>query len=166
MTAYQDVVPTEGDVAQSYETIVDIAVKPESGEPTWINVPDITAVNPQMPAQLQAITTYAHKGKERQTKIGAGATVGFNILKIRDNTGEFQPEFLILKAAHDAIGSDNEILMRWYDALGASDAYQGTFLVQRDARPENGATGPGWEAFTLTGAGDVEPITNPISAAS
>lgn len=164
MTDYADVAPTEGSVAQSYEYIFDIAEKPTgSAEPNWVNVPDITALNPQFPAQLQAITTYAHKGKERQTKIGSGFTLGFNILKIRDAQGEFQPEWLILKNAADGEGSDNEILMRFYDALGASDAYQGTTLVQRDARPENGAQGPGWDAFTLTGAGNVVPIVNPAA---
>lgn len=164
MTEYADVEPTEGTIAQSYEYIFDIAKKPVgAGAPVWVNVPDITALNPQFPAQLQAITTYAHKGKERQTKIGSGFTLGFNILKVRDNTGEFQPEWLILKEAADGEGSDNEILMRFYDALGASDSYQGTTLVQRDGRPETGAQGPGWDAFTLTGAGNVKPIANPLA---
>lgn len=163
MTQFADVAPTEGSVAQSYEYIFDVAKKPVGeAEPTWLNVPDITALNPQFPAQLQAITTYAHKGKERQTKIGSGFTLGFNILKIRDNTGEFQAEWLLLKEAADADGSDNELLFRFYDALGASDAYHGSALVQRDARPENGAQGPGWDAFSLTGAGDVVPIVNPV----
>ncbi|MEW1706988.1 hypothetical protein AB0230_07075 [Microbacterium sp. NPDC089190] len=164
MTEYADVEPTEGTIAQSYEYILDIAKKPVgAAAPTYVNVPDITALNPQFPAQLQAITTYAHKGKERQTKISSNATLGFNILKVRDNVGEFQPEWLILKEASDADGSDNEILVRWYDALGASDAYEGTFLVQRDGRPETGSQGPGWDAFTLTGAGNVKPIANPIA---
>ncbi len=164
MTDYADVAPTEGAVAQSYELIFDIAVKPVgAAEPTWLNVPDITAMNPQFPAQLQAITTYAHKGKERQTKIGSAFSLAFNLLKIRDLTNEFQAEYLLLKNAHDAVGADNEILFRFYDALGASYAYQGSALVQLDARPENAATGAGWEAFTLTGAGDVEPIENPLA---
>lgn len=162
MTKFDEVSPTEGAVAQAHELIFDIAVKPAAGQqPVWVNVPDITALNPQFPAQLQAITTYAHKGKERQTKVGSGFSLGFNILKIRDAVGEFQAEWLLLKAASDADGSANEILFRYYDALGASDAYQGTGLVGRDARPENGAQGPGWDAFTLTGAGDVVPIVNP-----
>lgn len=162
MTEFTDVAPTEGTIAQSYEYIFDIAQKPTgNAQPSWVNVPDITALNPQFPAQLQAITTYAHKGQERQSKIGSGFSLGFNILKIRDNTGEFQPEWLLLKNAADGVGTSNELLFRYYDALGASDAYQGTALVQRDGRPETGAQGPGWDAFTLTGAGDVLPIANP-----
>lgn len=167
MTDYSAVAPTEGSVAQSYEYIVDVAVPVVSpAEPSYVNIPDITAFNPQFPAQLQDITTYANKGQSAQTKVGSAPTASFNILKIRDNTGEFQAEWLILKAASDKTGADNLVTLRWYDALGASDAYEGLFLVSRDARPETGPQGPGWDAFTLTAAGPVLPITNPIATVS
>ena len=165
MTQFADVVPTVGSVAQSYEYIVDVATVPVgSAEKTYVNVPDINQFNPQFPAQLQDITTYANKGQQAQTKVGSAPTAAFNILKIRDNTGEFQPEWLILKNASDKTGQDNLVYLRWYDALGASDAYEGLFLVSRDARPENGAQGPGWDAFTFSAAGQILPITNPVSA--
>ncbi len=164
-TEYDDVVPTEGSVAQSYEFIVDVAAPPVApAEKAYVNVPDITSFNPQFPAQLQDITTYANKGQQSQTKVGSAPTAAFNILKIRDNTGEFQPEWLILKTASDKTGKANLVWLRWYDALGASDAYEGLFLVVRDGRPETGAQGPGWDAFTFTAAGPVTPIENPLSA--
>lgn len=165
MTDYADVTPTVGSVAQSYEYIVDVATVPVSPAlPTYVNIPDINNVNPQAPAQLQDITTYANKGQQAQAKVGSSPSVGFNILKIRDEQGEFQPEWLILKNASDKTGKENLVMLRWYDALGASDAYEGLFLVTRDARPESGAQGPGWDAFTLTGAGVVAPISNPVLA--
>lgn len=164
MTEYAAVVPTEGSVAQSYEYIVDVATPPVAPETerTYTNVPDINQFNPQFPAQLQDITTYANKGQQAQAKVGSAPTAAFNILKIRDNTGEFQPEWLILKNASDKTGKDNLVYLRWYDALGASDAYEGLFLVTRDARPENGAQGPGWDAFTFAAAGPILPIVNPV----
>lgn len=163
MTAYSGVVPTEGDPAQSYEYIFDIATIPVgAAEPVWVNVPDITALNPLFNDKVQSIVTYAHKGSSADSKTGSSFTLGFNILKIRDNTGEFQPEWLILKAAADAKGKANRILVRFYDALGASDAYEGTTRVSRDARPETGAEGVGFDAFTLNGVGEVLPIENPV----
>lgn len=165
MTDYADVVPTVGDVAQSYEYIIDVATVPAAAaQPVYINVPDINQFNPQFPAQLQEITTYANKGQQAQTKVGSAPTASFNILKIRDETGEFQPEWLLLKNASDKTGKDNVIILRWYDALGASDAYGGRFLVTRDSRPENGAQGPGWDAFTFAAAGPILPIANPVLA--
>lgn len=164
MTEYATVAPTEGSVAQSYEYIVDVATPPVApGTKSYVNVPDITGLNPQAPAQLQDVTTYANKGQQAQTKVGSAPTVAFNILKIRDNTGEFQPEWLILKNASDQTGKQNLVWLRWYDALGASDAYEGLFLVVRDGRPETGAQGPGWDAFTFTAAGPVLPIENPVA---
>lgn len=163
MTDYATVTPTVGDVAQSYEYIVDVATVPVApAEKAYINVPDINQFNPQFPAQLQDITTYANKGQQAQAKVGSAPTAAFNILKIRDETGEFQPEWLILKNASDQTGKDNLVYLRWYDALGASDAYEGLFLVTRDSRPENGAQGPGWDAFSFAAAGPILPIANPV----
>lgn len=162
MTAYASVAPTEGSVAQSYEYIVDVAPIPiGSAAKVYVNIPDVNQLNPQFAPQLQDVTTYANKGQQAQTKVGSAPSVSFNVLKIRDATGEFQSYWLLLKDASDKTGKDNLVYLRWYDALGASDSYEGKFLVTRDARPENGAQGPGWDAFTLTAAGPVVPIPNP-----
>lgn len=165
MTALDAVVPTVGTIAQSYDFIVDVATVPVApAEKVYINVPDVVQVNPQFPAQLQDVTTYANRGQQAQAKVGSTPTVAFNILKVRDETGEFQPYWLLLKNASDKNGKDNLVYLRWYDSLGASDAYEGLFLVTRDARPESGAQGVGWEAFTFTAAGPVLPIANPVKA--
>lgn len=162
MTNWNDVKPTSGDVANSYEYMIDIRALADP-ENEWINVPDITALNPQFTAQLANITTYAHKGATAQAKTGSDLSLDFNILKVRDETGEFQPEWLILKTAADAKGEANVIEVRWYDALGASDAYQGKVSVARSARPNTGNNEPGFDAFTLTGFGEVLPIPNPTA---
>lgn len=167
MTAFDAVTPTLGSVAQSYEYIVDVAPVPVGAAPkNYRNVPDINQFNPQFAAQLQDITTYANKGQQAQTKVGSAPTAAFNILKIRDALGDFQPEWQILKTASDKSGKDNLVYLRWYDALGAADAYEGLFLVSRDNRPENGPQGPGWDAFTFTAAGPIVPIVNPVKSGS
>lgn len=165
MTAFADVKPTTGDVANSYEYIFDLAARPTgSAEPNWVNVPDITALNPAFAAKLKDITTYAHKGSTAQAKVGDDFTLDFNILKIRDNTGEFQAEWLMLKNAADSKGEANRLLFRYYDALGASDAYQGVAAVSRGNRPSTGNDDPGFDNFALTGVGQVLPIPNPTLA--
>lgn len=164
MTAYTDVKPTPGDIANSYELIFDIAIIPVGATtPVWLNVPDITALNPQFAAKLKDITTYAHKGSTAQAKIGDDFTLDFNILKIRDNTGEFQPEWLVLKTASDSKGAANNLLFRYYDALGASDAYQGTAAIARGNRVNTGNDDPGFDSFAFTGVGQVLPIVNPAA---
>lgn len=161
MTAYADVKPTEGDVANSYEYIFDINTGTTEA-PTWLNVPDITALNPQFAAKLKDIATYAHKGQSAQKKVGGDFTLDFNILKVRDNTGEFQTEWLALKTHADAEGEGNNIGFRYYDALGASDAYQGIAAVSRGNRPNTGNDDPGFDSFTFNGVGGVKPIANPV----
>ena len=166
MTKYEDVKPTQGDVANSYEYIFDIALNSAEEPTAWLNVPDITALNPQFAAKLKDIATYAHKGASAQKKTGADFTLDFNILKVRDQTGEFQAEWLMLKQAADAKGDGNNLRFRYYDALGASDAYEGIAAVSRGNRPSTGNDDPGFDNFTLTGVGEVVPIENPTKAAA
>lgn len=161
MTTYDALKPTEGTVANSYELMFDINTGTEA-EPVWTNIPDITALNPQFSAKLKDITTYAHKGSTAQEKTGDDFSLDFNILKIRDAQGEFQPEWLALKAAADAKGAANRLGFRYYDALGASDAYQGKAAVSRGNRPNTGNDDPGFDSFSFTGVGQVRPIANPL----
>ena len=161
---YEELKPTQGDPAQSHQYMFDVAALPvtPATEPSWQNIPDITALSPEFQAQLQEITTYAHKGQQAQSKVGSNFSLSFNLLKLRDNTGEFQPEWLVMKNASDQLGELNMLRFRFYDSLGASDAYEGTATVARGARPENGAVGVGWDAWSLTGVGEVLPIENPL----
>lgn len=164
MTDFDDVVPTQGTPANSYEFIVDIAIQPAgAGTPVWVNIPDITDWNPQHPPKTSNTTTYAHKGGTSESKTGSDFSGEFNMLKIRDATGKaFQPGWQILKDASDAKGEANKILVRWYDAFGAPDAYQGKARVDR-ARVNTGTADNEWDKFTLTGDGSALPIANPLA---
>ena len=160
MTDYDSIAPTAGDIANSYEVILDINTG-TSEAPTWLNIPDITAFNPTSNPKTADVATYAHKGGDALQKVGETFSATFNLLKIRDDEGEFQAEWIALKEAADADGEDNLIEFRYYDALGASEAYQGKAAVQR-ARANTGNADPGFDTFTLTGNGRAKPITNPV----
>lgn len=153
-----------GDIAQSYEYMLDIEIPPVggTGESTWQNVPELTGFNPVHTPVTQEATVYADQGANATRKTGSDFAASFNVLRKRDETGEFQASWLTLKAAADGEGEANLVTIRYYDSRGASDAYRVTCRVQRDARPETGAVGIGWDAFTLTGVRKATPIANPL----
>lgn len=166
MTTLEEIKPTQGEFANSFDYILDVAILPAGGlsailEDDWVNIPDKTNFDPQFADILRDIATDANKGAAAQVKVGETFTTTFNILKIRDLTGEFQPEWLLLKQARDGLGEANQIAIRFYDGKGASDAYAAVASVTRNARPQNGPAEAGWDSFTLTGVGITAPIANP-----
>jgi hypothetical protein len=163
MTAYDDLEPVAGDVANTYEWMFDINTG-TAAAPVWTNVPEITGLDPQFTATLDDISTYANKGKQSQIKSGETFVLNGNVLKKRvPGTNLFYPWYMALKNAADAIGVANKIGFRFYDALGADEAYQGTVLVAHPKRQNTGTTGAEFAQFALTGGGDVVPIDNPLA---
>lgn len=151
-----------GDIANSYEYMFDINTG-TSESPTWTNVPELTGLNPLHSPITQDAAVYADQGSSANRKTGSDFSLAFNLLRRRDPlTGEFQASWLALKAAADADGEDNVLEVRYYDSKGASDAYQGPCRVQRDARPEQGNAGLGWDAFSFASVGRMQPIENPL----
>lgn len=159
---YDTVTPAVGDVANSYEYMLDINTGTALA-PVWLNIPQLTGFNPAHAPKLRDITTYADQGSTNQKKTGQDFSLDFNLLKVRDATGEFQPEWLALKEAADAEGDDNNIELRYYDSKGASDAYQGICSVGRGGRPSTGNDDVGWDNFTFASVGKVAPIPNPLT---
>ena len=158
---YDDVTLAEGDVANSFEFMFDINTGTKA-VPVWLNIPQLTGLNPQHTPKLRDITTYADQGNTNQKKTGQDFTLDFNMLKVRDDTGEFQPEWLALKEAADADGEANNVEIRYYDSRGASDAYQGTVSVARGSRPSTANDEIGWDNFTFASVGRIAPIANPL----
>lgn len=158
MTAFSDVAPTQGDNGNSFEWIWDIAASPAT--PVWLNVPDITGLNPSAPPKQKDDTTYANKGQSSQAKTGEDWTMQVQVKGVKDETGEFQPELLVLINAADSNGADNVIGYRYYHATSAVLAYQGTAGVEwTRANTDNDSIE--FFSFTLTGKGDRTKITNP-----
>ncbi|GAA4176590.1 phage tail tube protein [Gryllotalpicola koreensis] len=170
MTQPADIAPTQGDMAFAYETIWDIAPLPEGGlsaitEASWQNVPDITGLNPSAPPTTQDNTTYANKGNPSTVKIGETFTLAVNVSPVRDTAGEFQPELITLIEAAESKGIENVIAYRYYDYKSAAFAFRGTARVEYTLA-NTGATDQKVFAFTLTGTGDREKISNPALAAA
>lgn len=160
MTAFDDIAPTAGDVGNSFEWIWDISAEPTEETPTWLNVPDITGLQPNPSPKFKDGTTYANKGQTSQSKTGEDFTLQVQVKGVKDASGEFQPELVVLIEAADAIGDDNVIGYRYYHATSPSLAYQGTAAVTW-TRANTGNDDIEFFSFTLTGQGDRAKITNP-----
>lgn len=165
MTAFANVKPTAGAQAGTYEWLLDIAVIPTGGLSaitTWTNVPDYSGFAPASPPKLKDGSTYANKGQTSQSKTGEDFTLGFSVKGVKDSTGEFQPELLMLLSAAESTGKANNLAFRYYHATSAALASMGTAAVQW-SRANTGSDDLEWFDFTLTGQGDRQPITRPTS---
>lgn len=165
MTNFDDIAPTTGDVGSSFEWIYDICQDPTASSPTWLNVPDITGLNPNPAPKFKDGTTYANKGQTSQTKTGEDFTLSVQVKGVKDASGEFQPELLVLINAADAIGDDNVIGVRYYHATSPTLAYQLTAAVNW-SRVNTGNDDLEFFQFELTSQGDRVRITNPAVPAS
>jgi hypothetical protein len=160
MTKFVDIAPTPGDAGVTYEWILDIGTGGTAEAPTWLNIPDITAFNPAAPAKTKDASTYAHKGGTANKKTGEDFSTSFNVLGIKDSTGEFQPELVALIEAGDANGDENIIPYRYYHRTSKVLAYQGTAAVSF-TRANNGNDDLEFFSISLAGQGDRKKITNP-----
>lgn len=161
MTAFDDVAPTQGDNGNSFEWIWDIAT--DKVTPAFLNVPDMTGLNPSAPPKQKDDTTYANKGQTSQSKTGEDWTMQVQVKGVKDETGEFQPELVALIEAADASGDDNVLAYRYYHATSRVLAYQGTAGVEwTRANTDNDSIE--FFSFTLTGKGDRRKIANPAIA--
>lgn len=156
--------PTAGSIANSYELCWDIDTG-TTGTPTWLNIPDITGINPQPSPKMTDVTTYANHGSDNQTKTGEAFTASFDVLAVRGLKGEFQPELLALLAlaAPETRGAAAVGHFRYYDEMGASYAFEFTGTVQ-ETRKNTGNSDPGVFSFTITSKGDRKSIANPNKA--
>lgn len=164
-----DIAPTRGTNRSSYEWILDVAAVPEGATtPSWLTIPDITALQPNStPTQTEG-GTYGHKGQQSQDTIGEGFNLSVNVKVITDEDGEVIPGLeLLIDAANalldDARADDRVVLVRYYHYKIASLAYQMTADVNW-TRANTGNTDNEFMSFTLTSKGDRKAITNPALA--
>lgn len=158
MTSFNQIAPTQGNAGNSFEWIWDIASDPKT--PVWLNVPDITGLNPNPNPKFKDGTTYANKGQTSQTKTGEDFSLQVQVKGVRDANGEFQPELLALIAAADSYGKSNIIAYRYYHATSAALSYQGTAAVNW-SRANTGNDDVEFFQFELTGQGDRAKVANP-----
>jgi hypothetical protein len=157
--------PTAGSVANSYELVWDINTGTDIA-PVWLNIPDITGIAPNGAPKMTDTATYANHGSQSESKTGETFTATFDVLAVRSETGEFQPELLALLAlsAPETRGAGAVGIFRYYDEKGASYAYQFSGTVS-DGRKNTGNADPGMFQFTITSKGDRKTIVNPNKAA-
>lgn len=149
--------PTAGTPANAYELGLDVYIGA-----AWVNVPDITALNPATQPKTRNRSSYAAKGKARPNTIARDVNLGFNVEQVRDDTGQFQDElqYLLDKAA--MLNEDNQVRLRYFDTLGAGYAFEGVFSLET-GRANTGDEDPGWSSFTASSVGGVTAIDNPVN---
>jgi len=160
MTALNQIAPTLGSNANSYEWMWDICTNPAESPRKYMNVPDITGLAPLAPPKNQDDATYANKGQDSQSKIGETFSLQVTVKAVLDANGELQPYLIALIKAADATGSDNIIGHRYYHATSEILAYEGTAGVEW-VRQNTGNADLEFFSFTLTGKGDRKRIPNP-----
>lgn len=151
--------PTEGTPANSFEFGVDVFIGA-----TWVNIPDITAVNPAFTPKVRARTSYAAKGQALGNKYADDMVLSFNVEIVRDALGQYQEELQFLVDAGHAKNAANRVRMRTFDTLGADEAYEGIARIGV-ARQGTGDDEAAWKAITATGYGEWEKIANPVNDA-
>lgn len=147
--------PTPGTPGNAYELGLDVKI----GE-AWVNVPDITALNPQPQPKKRNRSSYAAKGKRRNNTFQRDMNLSFNVEIVRDELGEYQEELLYLLDKAQMLNEDNIVEVRVFDTLGASYAFEGDYTIEL-SRPNTGDEDAGWWGFALESFGDVGAIANP-----
>lgn len=151
--------PTDGTPGNSYEYGLDVKIGS-----AWVNVPDITALNPAFTPKTRNRASYAAKGKARPNTYERDCTLTVNIEVVRDLLGQYQEELQYLLDVAGMLDDDNRIELRFFDALGADWAWQMEANVEHN-RPQTGDEDAGWFGFTLASYGGVTRIPNPVNDA-
>lgn len=152
--------PTDGTPGNAYELGLDVFMGA-----TFVNIPDITALNPQPQPKTRARSSYATKGNPRPNTHRRGMNLSFNVEIVRDDAGQYQDELNYLLAKAQLLNEDNRVIARVFDTLGAQFAFEGEFAVEF-SRPSTGDEDAGWFGFTLTGYGEAVMIENPVNDAA
>lgn len=114
--AFDSIVNTPGTPANSFELCLD--VKPLGGG-GFVNIPDITDLNPVGTPKNRNRQSYASKGNDAANKYGENVQTTVNIEIVRDDAGQWQPALVDLVHAARSLGALNRREYRVYDGLGA-----------------------------------------------
>ncbi len=171
MTNPVDIAPTRGANASSYEWIMDVGVLPANpGDPVdYLNIPDITALQPNSTPTQADDGTYANKGKQSQRTVGEGFNLAVNVKVVTDGNGDVIPGLnLLIEAANALLDEDRAdesvLAIRYYHYKIANLAYEFTAEVGW-TRANTDNTSNEFMSFTLTSKGDRKSIVNPALAA-
>ncbi|MEJ6490703.1 hypothetical protein PQI23_13335 [Leucobacter sp. USCH14] len=167
MTKPNQIAPTRGRNASTYEWIFDVAYLPENpGDPfNWVNIPDITALAPNSTATTTDGATYANQGQASPITTGESFNLNVNVKMVTDDDGNpIVPVAMLLEAANALLdqdrASDRVLAIRYYHYKVPQWAYQFTADVSW-TRANTGNTDLEFLALTLAAKGDRKVIPNP-----
>lgn len=152
---WDELEPTAGTPGNAYELGLDVYMGA-----AWVNVPDITALNPQPQPKTRSRSSYAAKGQARPNTYARDLNLSVNVEVVRDALGAYQEELQYLLDKSFMLNEDNQVTIRVFDTLGADYAFEGVFTIEH-SRPNTGDEDPGWFGFSLSSVGGVESIPNP-----
>lgn len=158
-TDWDTLQPTDGTPGNAYEYGIDVFIGA-----AWVNVPDITAVNPAFAPKTRNRSSYAAKGKARPNTYARDMTLSFNVEVVRNGAGSYQNELQYLLDKSVMLGKDNQVRFRVFDVEGADWAHEGVFNLEQ-GRPSTGDEDAGWFSFTGSSVGGTTKIPNPVNAA-
>lgn len=150
------VVQTDGSPANSFEFLIDIFY---GG--AWHRTADITDLNPAFTAKNRSRETYAAKGVDTAMKYGFNLSLTWNHEPIRDNVGLYQADLNALLKADRALGLENILRIRVFDALGADYAFDADFSISA-SRSGTGFDEKAWFTITATMSKFRGWIANPV----
>lgn len=162
--------PAGTTVGKSYEYGLDVNVGTVAA-PEWQPVRRISGFQPTPTPTTQDAQTYDDLGAANSDVTGWSWTLAFNAQVNRSTTtGEYLPEIeaLLARTRPTSKGELAVIEVRWYHKpetgkANPTDAQQGVATVSY-SRQNTGAEGAiEVFAFTLTGKGPAEEITNPFA---
>lgn len=159
---FSTLVPSPGAAANAYERVLQIAAYTAGTAPAegdWLTVRDKKDFAPQRTPRTEDITTDAHKGGTAVEKIGDDWSASVNVLKNRQQDNDFQDYYKVLRAAAESKGDGAKVHVRYFDGLGADEAYQTVATVQI----AEAGSGLDIAAFTFTGSAPIEKIATPVT---
>lgn len=151
--------PTDGTPGNAYEFGVDVYMGA-----AWVNIPDITALNPQPQAKTRNRSSYATKGKARPNTYARDMNLSFNVEIVRDDAEQYQDELAYLLTKAQLLNEDNNVRVRVFDTLGGQFAFEGLYSIEYN-RPSTGDEDAGWFGFALSSIGGATLIENPVNDA-
>ena len=148
-------------LARRWALQIDMSATKDGSD--WQSVVGITEFNPSAEPNIEDSSSYDSGGWAENTKTGQAWELGVTInRKINDLTKVYHTTHEKFRLASLAFGSDSEVHVRWYDRNGLPEAYEGTALVTW--APSGGEyTALDQVEMTLTGTGQLLPITNPVA---
>ncbi|GAA0371788.1 phage tail tube protein [Streptomyces blastmyceticus] len=149
-------------LARRYRLEVDTST---TSTPSWTLLPGVTEFAPKIEPTQQDVTTYDAEGWVEQAVTMLAWSIETTIAhRAHPTTGQFNPTQEYLRKASMSFGAASYVHVRYYDRMGADDAYEGSALVTW----EPGGGGPDEVdtiKITLTGSGPLRSITNPAAGA-